>query len=75
MRDEGFYRITWDGMPGVGHCRHVSGHEGSLFEGWNLLFLRKVPSERSHIATCFVGEGDTPRFNDLTVGDHIDGLP
>jgi len=75
MTPEGFYRVTWEGMPGVGCCRHyTSAVREETYEDWNILFARNVPGERMHIATTHTNSTDR-NFQGLDVGKRIPGLP
>jgi hypothetical protein len=75
MTPEGFYRVTWDGMAGIGCCRHyVSAVREEPYEDWNIMFARMVPGERLHIANTHVDSTDR-NFAHLNVGKRIPGLP
>lgn len=75
MTPEGFYRVIWDGHPGVGYCRHHdSTSRGEKYETWDLLFLRDTPGEKSRPATSYTNSTD-PNIVDLQIGKRIRGLP
>lgn len=63
MRPEGFYKITLDGKPGVGHCRHDISVRHEPYEVWSIMYL---PREYPAFTTI------TSRSSDnLVVGDRI----
>lgn len=75
MTDEGFYRITMDGFPGIGVCQHYeSAVRGETYEDWRIMYVRTTPGGQPAIMNTMVNSTDK-YFGALVVGEPIDGLP
>lgn len=75
MTPEGFYRVTLEGHPGVGCCRHnASAVRGETYEVWNVLYARPLYGEAPHILTAHLNSTDR-HFASLVVGKRVPGLP
>ncbi len=75
MTPEGFYRVTLEGHPGVGCCRHyTSVVREETYEDWQIMYVRPFGNkEPLHIMTAHINSTDR-YFSTLSVGKRIPGL-